>query len=155
IHREAAEHFHEALRINPNLDLAQRGLIESLKCRFPLNRLFHLFRPDRHLTFWTTLIWLFFFPILIPLMALSLLLRPMSGLILLIDPNARRFMKRDQVIESILSGGATIMALGCLVGFFAWSDQHDLPRAQILLAGSSWFATAVLTILAFRSRRIW
>ena len=148
-HRQASEHFREALRINPNLDLAQHGLIEALRCRFPLNRVAHLIGPDRNLTFRTALMWLFLLPILGPLMILALLLRPVSSLLLLLDRSAKQIMTRDQIAESIISGSSSVMAICCFAVYFSFSKN------QFLLASSSLFAVAFLIMIAFRSRKLW
>ncbi|MEO1052884.1 MAG: tetratricopeptide repeat protein, partial [Bacteroidota bacterium] len=39
-HKKALEHFRESLKLNPNFDLAKAGMVEALKAKYPLYKLF-------------------------------------------------------------------------------------------------------------------
>lgn len=43
-HKEAIEHFREALRLDPNMEYAREGMVEALRARFPVYRLLIAFR---------------------------------------------------------------------------------------------------------------
>jgi tetratricopeptide (TPR) repeat protein len=155
-HIQAAEHFREALRIDPNMDLAQKGLIEALKCKFFgyrwLRRASVWMQTQRSkpLTIFTTIMWMFLFPILPPLMLLGLFGLPLSSAFLLrFNRYGRLILFGDKLLEANLNFAAVMIGFGNLIAFIV---TH---QAQWLLGFLSFFAAAILITIAFRAPPGW
>ncbi len=151
-HVQALEHFREALRITPNLEPARLGLLEAIRCRLYIYRLARSFgvwfgaQRYKPLTLVTSLLWtLIITPILLLLIIIGFF-QPLFAALVRFDRYGRLALSRDQIWESNLTCGATLLAIACIVGFFF------VDRPQLLLAALQLFGVSMLTKLAFRSR---
>ena len=156
-HKQAQTHFMEALRLNPENDLAREGMLEAFKSRSPLYRSY--------------LKWVFWmasqsqarqWAIIIGIYVAQRLLRKLSGtpyatigaigvgvfwvvilwthvargvgnLFVLLDRVARHALKRRQKWEAIVVGGGITSGIGLLVISFVAKPFLDPGRAPIFL----------------------
>ncbi|HEX2092950.1 MAG TPA: tetratricopeptide repeat protein [Longimicrobiaceae bacterium] len=147
--RRAAEHFREALRLDPRFDQARQGFLEALRARHPLHAAIQsALLSLKDIPAW--LAWgLLYFSVaafaqaatdgvprgasltfLAVLVAFSLVRilaswtsEPLLDLLLLLDPEGRRVLARRQRVGAALMGGA------------------------FLLAGAAWMAVVVSVLL--------
>jgi tetratricopeptide (TPR) repeat protein len=160
--RRAQEHFREALRLNPDLEYAQQGMLEALKARNPVYRamlVFFLWQARQTARFqWAFIIGLFFagnaarslsqaqpqlnwlwWPLLglfYAFVYLSWTAIPMFNLLLCFDRFGRHVLSPDQRRGARWFGGTFVLALGAL----AWWLGRDSETA--------FFATVVLAVLS-------
>lgn len=134
-HEGAKEHFVEALRIHPNLDDARVGLLEALKAknflyRIFLNWMFWMSKKTEG-SQWFVIIGLYFgaryldrisrdFPFLIPVVVLlaiafymTWVMTPLFNLFIKMDRTARQALTAEE------SKGANIVGIGVFVGLVA------------------------------------
>ena len=140
---KAKRHFREALRLDPELEIARRGVLESLKAWNPVYRLFlhYVFAMQRlsQRGQWFLIIglWLFFnfvqgkaksnpewAPFLWPLVGLyiafcflSVLAYPLANLSLRLHPFGRLALSRDERFWTNWTG---LLLLGAVGGGVAW-----------------------------------
>jgi tetratricopeptide (TPR) repeat protein len=129
-HRQARVHFREALRLDPTLDWARQGMVESLKSGFPPYKLLLLFwlwmARISHKAQWGVILgaWLgyqviknvarqnpaaaiYLWPIMIAYVAFVLmtwLAYPLLNLMLRLHPDGRYALSRQQVMQSNIIG---------------------------------------------------
>jgi len=134
-HEGAKTHFAEALRINPNMDDARVGLLESLKAknfvyRIFLNWMFWMAKKTEG-SQWVIILGLYFgarflnristdYPFLIPVVVLLAIAFYMTWVM---TPLFNLFIKMDKTASQALtpeeSGGANVVGIGILVGLTA------------------------------------
>ncbi|HEY2881520.1 MAG TPA: tetratricopeptide repeat protein [Pirellulales bacterium] len=153
-HQRALEHFREALRINPDLEPARKGLVEALKCRFLGYRVFRwcmvwFQSHSQRLTLLSTVFWVVFLMPIGGLLLLGLYLRPLLAATVRFDRYGRQVLSRDQIWESNLTCGATLLSIACFVATFFTKDWQWIPVGILL------FCISILTNVAFRSHRGW
>ena len=154
-HRRALEHFREALRINPNLDHAQRGLLEALRCRFIAYRAGRFVRnwfnkpQNREYNLLTGPLSLAVSIVLAPLLVVTLIYWPFLTSLPRFDRLGRQVLTRDQIIESNITCSLTLLVIACFVGFFL---THEI---QLIYSACSLFGACILTTVAFRSHEGW
>jgi Flp pilus assembly protein TadD len=150
-HVQALEHFRESLRIDPNMEFTQRGLIEALQCRFVgyriTRRLLVWIQTQRHksLDTGTTIMWICLFPLLPLLFLVLLIAKPLFSVFLRFNRSARRVITRDQLLESNLNCVLVAIAVSCFISYFVTG------REQLILAFMSFLAATFLVTVAFRS----
>ena len=174
-HRAALEHFREALRINPDLDWAKRGIVEALQARRVVYRVmlrYFLFmsRLGRQAQ-WGIIIGgyvgyrllasavvarpglaPFVLPVLLAYVAfavLTWLAGPAFNLMLRVDRFGRYALSADQRRASNLLGGCLLVAAGLAVTWGVTRDSHYL-LATLVAGVLSIPATSV-----FRLSRGW
>lgn len=155
-HHQALEHFRESLRIDPNMDLAQRGLVEALKCKFIgyrlLRRISVWMQTQRTtpLTFFTTIKWIVLVPFLPILLVLMFFVQPLCNVFLLrFSRYGRSILSGDKLLETNLNFVALMIGLGNLIVFIV---TH---QTLWLLGFLSFFAASALTTLAYRAMPGW
>ena len=147
-HKEALEHFREALRANPLSESAKAGLIEALKARYLIYRLllryFLWMSKLSRQAQWGVIIGLYVgfrvlrsiaraqpalaplvWPLLIAYMAFALLTWlsvPLFNLALRLNKYGRFALSRSQRVASNWVGSALVCALGCGVAAFVFSS---------------------------------
>jgi tetratricopeptide (TPR) repeat protein len=162
-HREAMEHFREALRLNPNQEWARDGIVEALKARNPLYRLLLRYflwmsRLSRRAQ-WGVMLGAVAVArtadtfahtstpaapylsqaiwIYIGFVYLTWTAKPLSNLLLRIDRFGRYALTRDQIVASNWMGALLALAAICAI------VNIPLGRLSLMLA---WIACVVLTI---------
>ncbi|MCB0637645.1 MAG: tetratricopeptide repeat protein [Lewinella sp.] len=150
-HREAREHFVEALRLNPNNDYARGGMVEALKAKNPVFRLYlqYMFWMSRLSAKyqWAIVIGAYVLfrllrglaennpalkPLLMPVLILYIgfalstwLLDPLANLFLFFDPQGRFALSRDDRHSALLVGSALGAGLLLLLASWWW-ESGDL-----------------------------
>lgn len=148
-HREALEHFKEALRLAPNNDYARAGMVEAIKAKNPLYRLFLryvfwmaglsaryqwaliigayvLFRLLRGVAADNPALEPFVWPVLVLYLIFALstwLLSPIANLFLFLDTYGRYALSKDERLSSSLVGAALGMGLLLLLGAWWWNSE--------------------------------
>ena len=179
-HVEAARCFIEALRLMPTLDWAREGLIESLRSRNPLYRLllryfFWMSKNSRHgqlgliigafLLFrilravadsnpeWAVFIWPFL-GLYVGFVLITWIGRPVSDLILRLDPTGRLALQPYQIRLTNWIGGLLIVSILSVLSAFLLGFEIGYLAACI-------FAALVITLSAIyvtsreSTRRFW
>jgi hypothetical protein len=141
-HKQALEHFREALRRDPMNDHAKAGLVEALKARYWLYRKFlgYMFwvsnmKPGLR---WTLILGIYFgqqllglltdtpglnyvvWPVLICLILFTLstwIMVPLSNLLLRLNKFGRYALDREETITSYFTGAALLTCIGAGIGF--------------------------------------
>ena len=152
---QAQDHFHEALRLDPNLDYAREGMLEALKARNPVYRVmlaYFLWLGRQSARFqWGFIIGIFFggriarslsqsqpalnwiwWPLLglfYAFVFLSWTAQPMFNLMLRFDRFGRHVLTPDQRTGANWFGAAFALALGSLVWWLATDNQAGLFSA--------------------------
>ena len=129
-HRGANTHFLNALRVEPGLNLARLGLLQSMReriwfYRFNMN-IFRFFeeRKEREALFKCAFIVLtyftggVFFLFVVFYFALALTLKPMGNLFLLLEPTGRHALTRKEKGWAFFSG-----LLGCIIWVLLAADH--------------------------------
>jgi tetratricopeptide (TPR) repeat protein len=149
--KKALYHFSEALRKNPNLELAQRGMAEALKARYIVYRWFMKFSlwmgNLRGKYQWSIIIGFFLAfrlisgvaasnpslqPYLNPLIVLIALfafstwiIGPVSNLFLRLNKYGKHLLTREQIISANFVGISAFITLGaCLLYLFTQQDYY-------------------------------
>ncbi len=157
--RKAQEHFHEALRLEPDLEYARQGMLNALKARNPVYRAMLAYflwmgRLSRQLQ-WAVILGVYFgnqtvrglseaqpqlkwlwWPLLGLLYAfayLSWTAGPMFNLLLRFDRYGRHVLSRDQRIASNWFGALFGATLACLVWWLA-TGRDGAILATVCLA---------------------
>lgn len=154
--RAAQEHFREALRLDPHLEYAREGMLESLKARNLIYRgmLAYFLWIGRqsatlqwglvvgvllfssslaaltaiHPAFWGLVVLFYLF------IYLSWTAMPMFNLLLRLDKFGRYVLSRDQVTASNWFGGVLIAAVVCFAGAFLGGGGAAFIGSLILVA---------------------
>jgi len=160
--RRAQEHFREALRLDPELEYAQQGMLEALKARNPIYRsmlAYFLWQARQTARFqWAFIIGIYFagnfarslsaaqpqlnwlwWPLLglfYTFVYLSWTAIPMFNLLLFFDRFGRHVLSPDQRTGAVWFGGSFLLALGSLVW---WLTQDS---------DTGYFCTVVLAVLS-------
>jgi tetratricopeptide (TPR) repeat protein len=160
--RRAQEHFREALRLDPELEYAQQGMLEALKARNPVYRsmlAYFLWQARQTARFqWAFIIGIYFagtfarslsaaqpqlnwlwWPLLglfYAFVYLSWTAIPMFNLLLFFDRFGRHVLTPDQRTGAVWFGGSFLLALGSLV----WWLTRD--------SETGYFCTVVLAVLS-------
>lgn len=139
-HDLAKEHFAEALRLQPNLNEARIGLLESLKAknffyRGFLNWMFFMSKQKEQAQ-WFIIIGAYLgyrflaqltqdYPFLMPLVMLIALLfyltwviQPMSNLLIKLDPVARHALTEKESKAAVVVGVGLTLGAGLLIGYW-------------------------------------
>ncbi|NJO02505.1 MAG: hypothetical protein HC880_13165 [Bacteroidia bacterium] len=167
-HRQAKEHFGEALRLNPHLDFARQGMIESLKASNAFYRLFlnYFFWISKFQSQsqWGIIIGIYLlmsvvrrsareFPILVPLVVilslmiyLTWIIHPLFNLVLRLDKHSRHMLSPDETRGAHAVGlglGAAILSVGLAFGL-GLSDFLGLAllSATIIIPISTYYEIA-------------
>ncbi|MEO6289289.1 MAG: tetratricopeptide repeat protein [Ginsengibacter sp.] len=151
-HRDALTHFTEALRKNPNLELAQRGMAEALKARYILYRWFLKFSlwmgNLRGKSQWGIIIAFFLVfrvirsvsesnpslqPYLNPILVLIALfafstwiIGPVSNLFLRLNKFGRHLLTREQILSANFVGVSASIALAAGVFYLTLQQPYFL-----------------------------
>lgn len=165
-HRKAEEHFREALRLDPEAEMAREGLIESFKARSLFYRLYlsYCFFMQRFTggKQWMIIIGLYLVyqvsrnllervsPILAGVLALLWLalvmwvwLAPGIGnFLILLDRSARLALSRGEKWQGVAVGGGLLLGILALAGGFA------LDAIPVLLGGIGLLASTIPASLA-------
>ena len=158
--KEALYHFTEALRIDPSLQLAQSGMIEALKAKYFLYRVFlkYAFWMG-NLTAkyqWGVIIGIFiasralrfiaasypaFEPFLYPVIILiaifafsTWIITPLSNLFLRLNKYGKHLLDRDEIISSNFVGVSAVAAIAGGALYLATGQEHMLA---IVIVGIS------------------
>ncbi len=165
---KAREHFSEALRLEPGMEYARRGLIEAMKARNPIYAVMlryflwmgRLSRRGQSAVLVGALIGNlvlniikeespalrpFVLPLIIAYVAFVLmtwLANPLFNLLLLLNRFGRHALSRDQKIEAIVVGSMVGSALGLLAiwGLLIWA-RSPLDDLALMLAAYFGFLT--------------
>lgn len=139
---KAEHHFREALRLDPTLEWARVGVLETTKARFPIYRwLLSYFLWMAKLTGQAQMAIIFglwfvnrivrgaaaaypdWAPVLLPITWFYLLfcvmtwfIQPLSNATLLLHPFARMALNRREKTEALVVGGLFILVLGLIIG---------------------------------------
>ncbi|TWT37302.1 cellulose synthase subunit BcsC [Posidoniimonas corsicana] len=156
---QAERHFREALRLDPSLEWARVGVLETTKARFPIYRwLLSYFLWMARLTGkaqFAILFGLYFVnravssaaeaypawaPVLQPLSWLYLMfcvmtwfIQPLGNATLLLHPFARMALNKREKTEALIVGGLFTTMLSLIVGSFF--DPTNICKALTLLLG--------------------
>lgn len=150
-HEQAKQHFAEALRLQPNLDEARIGLLESLKAKNILYRGFlnwmFFMSKQKEQAQWFIIIGAYLgyrflagltqdYPFLIPVVILIALLfyltwvvQPISNLLIKLDPVARH------ALTSAESRAATIVGTGLSIGMVLLITYSVIGGSMLLITG--------------------
>lgn len=142
--KDAAGHFREALRLDPELDYARQGMLNSLRARNPLFRVLLAYalwmsrlssgarwgviiggylvykivyqagKADPELRWWTT-------PVVVGYLLLIFLTwtgLPLTNLMLRLDKYARYLLSREEIRATNIVGVLLLLAAGC--GIASW-----------------------------------
>ena len=130
-HRQALDHFRDALRRQPTSNYAREGLVEALKARYWLYRAFLRFTVwtenlgggTRRLLFLGLYVLVRFVPVLLPLylplVFMSWFADPMFNGLLLLNSYGRHALSAAQrrqalVFAGVLAGGGVLLALSSI-----------------------------------------
>lgn len=134
-HRQAEQHFREALRLDPEFASAREGLLNSFRARSPIYRAYlrYCFAMQRLSagSRWAVIIGLYLFakigravlpgPLGMAVLALYLIFvlwvwvaRPFGNMMLLFDRFARYALNRNETIEAAVVGGGLVLGLALL-----------------------------------------
>jgi Flp pilus assembly protein TadD len=159
--KKAQEYFREALRLDPSLEYARRGMLEALRARNPVYRamLAYFLWMSRHgAQFqWGIMIGTYFFSRAIGSLlsstnaawwavALAIVFylfiyltwtaQPLFNLLLYFDRFGRYVLSRDEKVGAWWFGGAFVLALGCLAWWPLGGGSFALLGAIIAAACS-------------------
>ncbi|HEX5242273.1 MAG TPA: tetratricopeptide repeat protein [Tepidisphaeraceae bacterium] len=155
-HKKAMEHFREALRLDPQMDWARAGIVEALKARNPIYRIFLAYflfmgRLSRQAQWgiiiggyvayrivlsisqgsnspWTKLLW----PLIglyIAFAVMTWLASPLFNLLLRLDRFGRYALSNDQKWGANLVGGLLLGVIGSGVAFAVTANPGWLVAA--------------------------
>lgn len=150
--KEALYHFTEALRIDPSLQLAQSGMIEALKAKYFLYRIFlkyAFFMGNLTAKYqWGVIIGIFiasralrfiagtypaFEPFLYPVIILiaifafsTWIITPLSNLFLRLNKYGKHLLDRDEIISSNFVGVSAVAAVAGGALYLATGQEHML-----------------------------
>lgn len=139
--KESAEHYREALRLNPNSKWARDGILEALKARNPLYYPFafitlKLSDMDRRASLIFALV-LLFIPPLRSLMFLflitSLAARKFFNLLLLLDPFGKRILSEDERMSTTCFGIWLACLVSCIINFIIFKPAAVVAPLAISL----------------------
>lgn len=173
-HKKALVHFREALRLAPSLQMAKAGMVEAMKARYWLYRIFLQY------AFWlgkkggqVQLIFIIGLyvgmralrmiarsnpelePLVLPVIVLytafalfTWVVRPLSNLILRLDPYGRYALSKDETISSTLVGVSLLVgvlsfgvfmitALPFTLNLAIWGGIMMIPFASMLRSDST------------------
>ncbi len=154
-HKDALLHFAEALKKNPNLELAQRGMAEALKARYILYRgflkfslwmsnlrgklqwaiiigFFLLFRVIRGLSESNPSLQPFLNPLLVLLALFAFstwIITPVSNLFLRLNKYGKHLLTREQIIAANFVGISALVALASGVLYVFSLQEYYLVLA--------------------------
>ncbi len=137
--KESAEHYREALRLNPNSKWAREGILEALKARNPIYYPFayitaKLSDMDRRASLVFALV-LMFVPPLRSLMFLFLILalaaRKFFNLLLLLDPFGKRTLTEDERMSTACFGLWLATLLSTIVSFMIFKSAAIVAPVAI------------------------
>lgn len=153
-HVRSSEHFREALRISPNMELAQHGFVEALKCHFAIYRYlrwiedwFHI-QSNGNLSYAAALFWVLLWPVLIIGVFVVPTRRVLSSLLQFYDP-IRKTLSPEQLLESRLTIAATGASIICFVTAIVTRS------GQLFLVALSLLFVSILTRSVFQNRPGW
>ncbi len=125
--REAAEHFREALRLEPDNNWARRGILEALKARNVVYRLllkYFLWMSTLSRTVqWGVIIGLVVIAnvvpgllwVYLPLVILTWVAQPLFNLMLRLDPFGRYVLDKDEIRAANVIGVCAALCVGGIV----------------------------------------
>ena len=146
-YKNAKKHFFEALKINPNIAIAQSGMKEAVKATNPLYKLLLIY--GFWMAKWGTkmqwviiiAIYLFYrfigflsthypfltplFYLLIALLLLSWILSPISNLVLLSDRYARYLLEKNETISAILTGSLVTLSIIAFICALLFTGEYS------------------------------
>lgn len=165
-HRQALEHFRDALRRQPTSNYAREGLVESLKAQYWLYRAFLRFTVwteklgggTRRLLFIGLYVLVRFVPVLLPiylpLVFMSWFADPMFNGLLLLNPYGRHALSEAQRRQALTFAGVLLAATALLT-----TATFTHLQGPGLLGGSLLAALFPLTVAlrpyATRKARTW
>ncbi len=163
-HVGAREHFKEALRVNPNLGTAREGLLESIKAKNLLYRLFlkhqlwlgnlqkfamigvliafMMFRVylSEQENIWANIL----FYALVAFVLLSWIMTPLSNLLLRLDPMGKILLNKKEIMISNLAG-CGLLATILSAGLYFFIDDRLEKSSWLIIAQISFGLTIVWT----------
>ncbi len=157
-HKEALSHFREALRLNPNSSPAKSGLVETMKARYWLYRMFLkyafwmsrlssrnqwifiiglyvLIRILRGLADQNEVLGMLIAPIVILYLIFALsswFIMPLSNLILRLNPYGRYALNKEETLASNLVGFSLLLGIA---GGLLYAVTGHLMAAALLVFG--------------------
>lgn len=175
--KEALHHFTEALRIDPNMQLAQAGMMEALKARYFIYRIFMKF------AFWMgnltakyqwgviiglylatrVLRWVaesnpsiqpFVMPIIILLVAFAFstwIISPVSNLFLRMNKYGKHLLDRNEIMSSNFVGISALLALG---GGIAFLFTGQAPWLTALFYGLTMMMPLGVMLMPAKNRKV-
>ncbi|MEZ6119448.1 MAG: tetratricopeptide repeat protein [Pirellulaceae bacterium] len=150
-HQQAMQHFRESLRLEPDSEWARLGVLEAMKARNPVYRIFLKFflfmsrLSDRGQ--WGIILGLFLImqvlkglgqhaairPFVVPIMfaylafcLLTWCARPLFNLVLRLDRFGRMVLSNDEIVASNWIGGLLVLSIGSAVGAILLSQPAGL-----------------------------
>lgn len=158
--KQALYHFTEALRIDPSLQLAQSGMIEALKAKYFLYRIFlkyAFFMGNLTAKYqWGVIIAIFiasralrfiaatypaFEPFLYPVIILvaifafsTWIITPLSNLFLRLNKYGKHLLDRDEIVSSNFVGISLLTAIAGILLYFVTGQEHTL---SVVIVGVS------------------
>jgi tetratricopeptide (TPR) repeat protein len=163
-HIGAREHFKEALRVNPNLGTAREGLLESIKAKNLLYRLFlkhqlwlgnlqkfamiavlvgfMMFRVylSEQDNVWASVL----FYALFSFVLLSWIMTPLSNLLLRLDPMGKMLLNKKEIMVSNLAA-CGLLATIVSAGLYFMIDDRSERLSWLIIAQISFGLTIVWT----------
>jgi tetratricopeptide (TPR) repeat protein len=156
-YQAAMEHFREALRLEPESELARAGIVEALRAKRVLYRpiLMYFLWIDKFRSRgqWAIVIGMYLVvnvlrrvansnpalepwvtPIIIAytIFAISTWMAvPLFNLTLLLDPFGRLALRRREKITAAWIGACVLGALACVIIYFVWGTYGSLPAAVV------------------------
>lgn len=151
-HKKALKHFKEALKNNPNYDYAQKGMIEALKAKYLIYRLFLRYafwignlsakyqwgvilglyfgtRALNQLSKSNPALEPFLFPIIIALTIFAFstwVIRPLSNLFLRFNPYGKFMLNKQEKISSNFVAVSLAILVGGLIAYALLGDERYL-----------------------------
>ncbi len=145
-HEKAKEHFVEALRLDPNNEQARLGLLEALKAKNIMYRLFlnwmFFMGKQQEQAQWLIIIVAFFgyrylyraaqtYPILMPLVVIlavcfyaTWMMTPLFNLFIKMDKVARHALTKEESTAANVVGVGLLAGIGLFVAY--WATQNSL-----------------------------
>lgn len=158
-HQQALIHFREALRLNPQMEWARRGIVESMKARNPIYKvmlgyflwmerlsgrtrwaviigIYVLFRFFRNTAASNPALRPFLLPVIVLYMGFALMTwiaRPLFNLLLRLDPFGRMALSEEEIVASNWLGACIVGALALLAAGLGFGSETLLLGSVGLL----------------------
>ena len=144
---KSLEHFTECLRLDPSFDPARIGMMEAMRGRYAIYRLYLrvYFAADARAKKLKSSEVLF--PLAVPFLGAAALVHALASFFLLFDPHGRLVMDREESLLGLLGGGGflagtALLVLGSLLGFdYLW--KSGLTLVITVMFAAVWFSDEI------------